>query len=606
MNQTGEGNCVSLPLDLGNLAATIALASEALAAAAEALAEAAKAISDASATFVASPLAEHLSVVKQPADVFEKPDPRDESEINEDSLAQLDPQVFPHQQDKSQDILTTATPVPLDSSDSRTEVGVMSRGLPQGDQPSVPRFPQPQTTDDLPEENDTLQPEQNNKLDALPPSPVLSVSTSGNTMHRAWPPEALVTGNPQVPPFRMAMKPYSIIPPGRNYIHFGHASDALAFIAYLALQANRTVCLIPFQLMDSYSKLLKSLTHANVYRAYTPEQVNRVVGSRIDFFAPTSYNIVLIPSSEFIANAESFKRVAPDCVVHWDPPSDVRQYSDRVLSPLAPTVKTCMMLVRQPPFDGKPYGVGPYPTAIMAACFHASSPLQPLRQIASRLLPGFTTPALTGPQAKDHARIRSHRSHRVVPPITTPYNRKHDVDSLPVGHFYIVLDTESDVDLVPLIAYIALKHEKVICHVPGDKILAGYQRLINLISGVTVMAQSPLTNGNQIKAITNRLKVERGVLLRPISIDWNSFFSKSLVNAVLYCGVPADLRVYLNECITKVDHSYLVLTRSQYSDIQAQLAWDQRIQQHPRVRCDSLRPGNLLYNLRQRFVLYQK
>ncbi|CAE6486355.1 unnamed protein product [Rhizoctonia solani] len=570
-NKTGEGNHASALLDLGDLAAAIALASEALAAAAEALAEAARAILEASGTFEASPATED-SDPKPTINVSEEVNPQNESEIDT-GLAGVDPQ------GESQGILTPATTVPLDSLDSQSEVRVVLPGSRQREQPSVTRLPEDKSKNISSEETDIAQSEQNNRLDTLPPSPVLSTSKSENAVPPAWPPEAIVTGNPQAPSFsnfQTAMKTHPMILPGRNFIHFAQASDALAFIVYLALQANRTICIIPVELMDSYSKLLKSLSHANVYRTYTPEQVNRIVGSRLDFFAPTSYHIILTPSSEFIANAESFKRVAPDCIMHWGEPSDTRQYVNRVLAPLSPSTKTCVMLIRQSNFNGRAYGMTAYPTAVLNA-----------------LLPAPTPSVLTAPSAS---------SLRTTPLSSRPSSR---LESLPAGHFYIVLDIANDMNLIPIIAYLSTKHEKVICHVPSDKFLPGYQRLINLISAVTVISPSPSVPGNQIKGMTNRLKLGRGVLLRPIATDWNSFFSKSVANAVLYCGVPMDLDAYLNECTRKVDHSYLVLSRSQYVDIEPQLTWDQRIQQHPDIRSpDSLSPGHLLHDLRQKLVPY--
>ncbi|KEP46522.1 hypothetical protein V565_194680 [Rhizoctonia solani 123E] len=596
MNTTEEEDrSHSVLLDLGSLAMTIALASEALAAAAEALAEAARVISNASGIFDPIPLAEDFSDAKRPTEVYEELDSCNESETNGGLSAQADPQSVSDQQGNLPGVLTPATPVSLDSSDTRSKV-VIPPDMPQADRPPAPRPPRHDLKDDTSDENDTVKPEQNNKLDALPPSPVLSTSNGASP---AWPPEAIVTGNPRAPPFpnfRAAMKSH-MIPPGRNYINFDQASDALAFVAYLALQANRTVCMIPMQLMESYSILLKSLSHANVYRTYTPEQVNRVVGSRIDFFAPTSYNIVVTPSGEFVTNADSFKRAAPDCIIHWGVPSDARQYIDHVLAPLSSTTKTCVIVIGQPYFNGPAYGVGTYSNQVLDACFHASSPLQSLRQIASRLLPAIPTPAITVLQLIKLGRVA-----------IASRNRKHNTNSLPIGHFYIVLDTANDIDIVPVIAYIATKHEKVICHVPSDSFLEGYQGLINLISNVNVIAPSPLVKGNQIKALTDRLKSEgSGILLRPIITAWNSYFSKSIANALLYCGAPVDLRVYLDECTTKVDHSYLVLTRSQYSNIQSQLASDQRIQQYPHIRRpDSIRPTDLLYDLRQKLVPYLK
>jgi hypothetical protein len=52
------------------------------------------------------------------------------------------------------------------------------------------------------------------------------------------------------------MNSYPRIPAGRNYIYFDQDSDGLAFMAYMALQVNRIICVVPDNVLSDYSSLV--------------------------------------------------------------------------------------------------------------------------------------------------------------------------------------------------------------------------------------------------------------------------------------------------------------------------------------------------------------
>ncbi|GAB1527130.1 hypothetical protein RhiTH_010305 [Rhizoctonia solani] len=170
-------------LDLGNLAATIALASEALAAAAEALAEAARAISTVGDTFKNDEDANSTSNVTLPINIPDKPGnsslERDQAIITESNHSQSDHNNQSNsigQQSTSRferGIKTTSTPIP-----SRPPTPVhLSMGVPtyhsNTQQPKKAAGPSRLTP--APER------ELNNKSITLPPSPVASTSNLPNT-----------------------------------------------------------------------------------------------------------------------------------------------------------------------------------------------------------------------------------------------------------------------------------------------------------------------------------------------------------------------------------------------------------------------------------------
>ncbi|KAF8736462.1 hypothetical protein RHS02_06293, partial [Rhizoctonia solani] len=157
-------------------------------------------------------------------------------------------------------------------------------------------------------------------------------------------------------------------------------------------------------------------------------------------------------------------------------------------------------------------------------------------------------------------------------------------------------------NVIPLIACIASNTKKVICHIPEGEDVNRYHTLLKYIANLNVI----VGKGKKTKGPTQELKSKtNGILIKNIVPEWNSFWSKSLVDAIIYFGVPLDLTYYLNECNLKVDYSYLILTRTQYYSIQSKLSSHRRLQQHPLIRgSESFKPGGLLHALRQDLALH--
>ncbi|KAJ1300092.1 hypothetical protein OPQ81_002574 [Rhizoctonia solani] len=577
MDMQGEGSYPSVPIDLEGLAAAIALASDALAAAAEALAEAARAMLDVSGTPDDNNHPKVFAGATSLIDVTENLASMNELETDS-NFVQVDQHVPSGQSNFASEgdrrIPTTSSPaqsIISISADTRGEVELLSPHLsPDLDEQALDSSsPQVQMKDDLLGPDDTFGPELNNKLN--------------------------------VPQLLAAMRPYPMIPPGRNYIHLEHPSDALAFIAYMALQANRIICLVPGQILNACSELLQSLTNANLYRIDTLHHLQSVFTALATVPVPHLHDIVLVPY--LMLNYLSPTLSHHDCLLHWGRPSNAYHWTTKVLNFLPYSARVCVMLVGEHYFNGLEHGVLPYPDAVLDTCHSPNSPFQLLRQISSDLLPRSSHASLMGPlTAGSRLNLYPSQPSRSWTP-NIPSDSSGSEISLPAGHYYIVLDQANDLDIIPMVTYIALNSAKVICHIPINKNLFKYQRLIKLISGVNVMIPASVKS-KQIKVATNRLKTERsGLLLRNATKDWYSFFSKSLVDCLIHCGVPADLAVYSQECRTKVNTSYLILTPSQYSSLQWKLGLNQWIKQHPYIHpAGHSGQGSTLYSLRRRLV----
>ncbi|KAF8685528.1 hypothetical protein RHS04_00418 [Rhizoctonia solani] len=334
--------------NLHDLATTIALASDALAAAAGALAEASRAISDAS---------DKLNKSKDPVPsnpIIELAEIRERSDLVDTST-----------NNKNQHVISI-------SSECDSEVEVTSDHFPPHEQVPEPSFFQPETTNNLRGPYTTTVNEINDQLDPsfAPPNPTSSYTST----------------------LLDAMNLYPRIPSGRNYIYFDQDSDGLAFVAYMALQANRIVCLIPDDIVDGFSKLLKSLTHANVHRADTPEQFTHILAD-IGPLNTNYYDIFCTSRSKFILNAPTFLLLCPDYILHWGLPSSSYYYI--ALAKLPQTVRNCIMEIGEYQFDESAHGAQPYSKAILDACFHPDSPFEPLRKIAFQLVTRYSHLGLT-------------------------------------------------------------------------------------------------------------------------------------------------------------------------------------------------------------------
>ncbi|CUA68937.1 Thyroid adenoma-associated protein homolog [Chlorocebus aethiops] [Rhizoctonia solani] len=391
------------------------------------------------------------------------------------------------------------------------------------------------------------------------------------------------------------MKSHPTIPPGRNYIHLDGPSDALAFIAYMALQAQRIVCVVPSQRQDACAKLLKSLTYANIHIIDTPNQYQDL-STRLGKINATSFDILLTPCGEFTFNAKWVKQSSPDCVLHWSHPASGYFFTTRrIVKSLPRSARTCVLVVNESRFDGKAHEVELYPRAILDRCFQSNSPLQLLRQFASQLVP--PSPTI---QASPNTLVSKQ------PPQLRPLEPSHSSGKtvlFPGGHYYSVLDEVNDIDIISITAHIASNSKKIICHIPSDRDLIRFQTLMTRITTVNIIAPTILGDKRFEEMLKSFKSKKSGIWLRSTSTRWNSFWSKSLVDCAIYWGVPSDLVNYSKECKLKVKTSYLFLTPSQYSSIHFQLNAKRGLKEHPHIQTsDSTLPGTQLYKLRQKLV----
>ncbi|KAL5634364.1 hypothetical protein ACGC1H_002430 [Rhizoctonia solani] len=278
-NNIGQVDFASAPVDLGDLATTIAQASEALTAAALALAEAAKPISNASPVLDDYHLS-NVSLNTAPySDMPEKPESINKAEVSEHSLSQ----VADHLKDKSQsepNNLAVSSPtlsvISIWSESSCGEEAGPFVNYPMVNEPLAAYQLSPHNTDDdLVEPHATPGPELNSKRwdsslelrwNSMPP--VRSTKVSRPVSSRL---------QPNTTRLLEIMKSHPTIPPGQNYVYLDRSSEVLAFIAYMALQANRIICVLPDHHLGTYPELLKSLTQAKMHTIDTPEQLRHVL-----------------------------------------------------------------------------------------------------------------------------------------------------------------------------------------------------------------------------------------------------------------------------------------------------------------------------------------
>ncbi|KAL5634360.1 hypothetical protein ACGC1H_002428 [Rhizoctonia solani] len=399
------------------------------------------------------------------------------------------------------------------------------------------------------------------------------------------------------------MKSCPTIPSGRNYIHLDQASDAVAYIAYMALQFNRVVCVVPTQHFGTCADLLKSLTNANIHRVVKPGQSGKA-STTTSSPSPAPDGIFLTPCDNFLPAWGRLEESNPDCILHWSQPASVYSITTRRMVDSFPRIiRACVMVVGEISFDRTVHGVQPYPSPVLTKCFQPDSPLQILRQKASQLLPAPPIQSALGTQVPKRA-ITSFPSEPSNSRTThNPIYATGTSVSLPIGHYYIVLDQANDIDILSITSYIAMKSKKVICHIPGDRDLTVYHKTMSQIANVNVIAPTVLKGKPFETTLKNFKSQNSGVWVRTISSEWNSFWSKSLVDCVIYWGIPLDLTYYLKECKLKVNTSYLVLSASQYRSIQPQLNTRTWIRPHPHIPVSATRPGTLFDDLRQKLMM---
>ncbi|KDN40296.1 hypothetical protein RSAG8_08206, partial [Rhizoctonia solani AG-8 WAC10335] len=590
-------------VDRKQIATDLALASEALAAAADALTEAARAMSDASGTSRCKPVSipggmisdvsptDTVTGKSAGAEIVNQGEPdrvNQHSAWNLNELAGYSPSYLLSDLPQRKRVPKTESggPVLVSSTGSRATLSESnSQNGPETKATITPIYGSHQASHPSIE----VKPELNNKFDPLPSYPGVSIS-NGNVDSSPEPTgDSSVSGSlSDVSRLLEDIKSYPTIPLGRNYISLDKVSDALAFIAYMALQVNKIICLIPDQYMSTCSELLKYLFRTNVYQVNTYHHLQDIYRELGTTLRPRSYHILLDPS--LMSAALSPKHINPDCFIHWGQPKGNDHYG---LNSFPTSVKICIVLVGKRHLNQRVRGVIPYSNEALNTCFNPNSPFQLLRQISAQ-------PNL--PRVKSRSTTSQPNSSTSEPPsnpgLPVSPRQERTTRPTPSGNYYIVINTEQDRDIIPIITYIALNSKRVMCHVPNNKDPATYKSLIELAYPNAIISTSATLAS--LEAAVARLKlVESGILLRGAAKDWNSFLSDSLVDCLIYCGIPqVKLKRYCNECKNKVTRSYLILTGSEYSRLQSQLTSSLRIKEHPYIRTsESSRPGSSLYDL---------
>ncbi|KAH7325334.1 hypothetical protein B0J17DRAFT_681926 [Rhizoctonia solani] len=409
-------------------------------------------------------------------------------------------------------------------------------------------------------------------------------------------------------------------PPGRNYVRLAQPSDAISFIAFIAKQPGRILCVTPDEATARTSSSdVEDLKTVSVYRVYTTkliEATRRKLQSCPDAQPP----IGVFMSANILVPHQT-RTSARTAYCTGDHPPTLRNANiTQTLSLSPPPRMLCVMVIGNRPFDESAYGILPYPDSVLNAFSKFSVelrsrqlrqiPLKPVSKNLSIRPKANTTPGSSNlPQSGPPMGVASSSWVPGLQLATSPIMRRNQ-QSLPKGHYYIVLAPDQylpgamlDRDIIPLVAFIALNSTRVICQIPGDKDLATYQRLINSIANVYAIIPTS-TKSQGIKVASEQLEnMQNGLLFRSLSTggQWKSRWRKSHADCLIYCGMPSDLKDYFKECQTKVAHSYMVLTQSQFAALRWQLAAIPLLQQHPFIPTSAgYSPGTLLYELREK------
>ncbi|KAH7325335.1 hypothetical protein B0J17DRAFT_681945 [Rhizoctonia solani] len=339
-------------VDREALATAVTLASDALAEALEALGEAAKAMSEAGliakydestrvlqgivsllrstglvregAGDVTPSTPENISLPLPLGYKFPQANSRNEGEANhkarEDSADQH-VGVGHRAQSRSEQLSFCTSPSMPSISLDATEVESALLHAPPADQIAGSHSSQPGPRGNWTEIHDTPEPEHDNEPNLFHehtfPSNVkygrFATGPAAEGAIASTQPYANILGN-----IYKVMETYPQIPAGRNYIQLDQASDALAFVAYMTLQAYRTILLVPDLLSTTFSELLKSLTRANVHRITTVHEFQRIATAFRDILVSNSYDVLVISSD--LLNFVSLHDLYSDCVLHWGQP----------------------------------------------------------------------------------------------------------------------------------------------------------------------------------------------------------------------------------------------------------------------------------------------
>lgn len=123
------------------------------------------------------------------------------------------------------------------------------------------------------------------------------------------------------------------------------------------------------------------------------------------------------------------------------------------------------------------------------------------------------------------------------------------------GHYYVVLGLARELEVIPLMAHVALRSKKTICCLPSDR-LAICQRRVSLplvscephLQSTKIEGDTKLRAvicGSKAKAIKksiDRFKSQSyHILLRAADMRWTSLLGKSPIESLVYWGVPPNI-----------------------------------------------------------------
>ncbi|KAL5634358.1 hypothetical protein ACGC1H_002427 [Rhizoctonia solani] len=547
-------------IDIAQLATTIVLTAEALAAAAAALAEAAKAIMDLSQDFGGGQAwANDFTYSTNQAEG--KP------HVNKD---RVDEHAQSNLQKEYQTEKGTGT-----SAFSLTDSGL---------DPNNEGGPSSQSCEQTRIRHTPPEGERNNSLDAFPISPKSDQSSKidknepgsgphpidekngAHTHHKVADFGILVHGN----------KP----PSPRHMIRFNQQSGGVSFMAYMALQNSKTLCIISNQksTMGQYAKALEAITQFRVFYPITTQCVRFTNPTVQSFVAYTSPAILLLSPDQPLEIHHIGLHV--DCVVYWGVPLANFCYSLRFLARSPLTISFCLVLTPGLAVNPGVYGVVEYPTRTLESIFEPGSLFDRVCETASPILTGlglgWTTPTLYFPSTGRSSTASATQSSPPQPPLAPISRRNFQI--MPPGHYYIILPSMQNSDITPLIAYIALNSLKVMCYLPDGRNVKVYNDINRIATVNAFLGKARIRNGiEQLKYSSH------GVLLRSTTGNLDEHFTKGLASCLIYFGPPASPNFYARNLAPKVTHTYLVLTEAERT-ILPRLSLTPSIREHPLLR----------------------
>lgn len=598
-----DANPQDIP-DIGHAAATLATAADALSRAAQAIAEAALAMSDALATLDIEDMTGAVPGVVPGS-------PTRGSNIDSNLGPALD--------DFSTKPLGEGSHTPKRQEDfTRSDATVPLRNSPKIQNPS-----------DSNQEISLLSPvqhsqESNNKGD--PPTSAASdahlqtdVGSSTTAVSEAQsgvperhtplgvPPTQPSTGSDRgTDPLELqrAVATCPVFPPGFNYIQLDPYMNETSVAAYLALQSHKTICIVRKREGVQWSlcaKIFNAITKLTVYHPRETGDFPSVESALHAFKMATSRAILLLACDGLqgliLGSANA------DCIVHWGIPLDVTNYV-RQLSAFRRPVRSCLLMrweqdsesLRRRHWDLLNYRIVQYPDFLLHTSFGPTSPYQMVREVSSQVLSAMSTPT---PKVEE--------TPSSVAPSTEAQVRQAAGPSAsinPDGHYYIVLDETSDIDIVPFIAYIALHSKKTICYLPAagtrSRNLVSLQKLIESLADLKALSSfSP----DELRPSIGQFNSQGyRILLRLADESWGTSFNTPVVDSLIYWGVPSSVDLYNRRCSRKLTRSYLILTTSQHRQVAQKFLNGLPLTEYPSLpELKSPSKGSLLHDMRTKF-----